>query len=365
MLAEATLKQTPLYDQHVALNAKMVPFGGWEMPLQYEGIIAEYDNTRNGVSVFDTSHMGEFFIEGDLHATGLDKIVSQPLADLPLKNCRYGVMLNDHGGVIDDLIVYRLEKERWMIVVNGATTEKDARQFLTHLSSKKVFTDASAQTGKLDIQGPSSRTVLSSLIKGLEKLGYYTFDYFDVLGEQVIVSRTGYTGELGYEIYFPWKKTPQLWAELLKRGVKPAGLGVRDVLRIEMGYSLYGHELEEDISPLDAGLGRFIDWEKDFIGKEALMKEKAHGAARTIACFVSQTRRSPRAGNTIFSPDGKKRGVVTSGTFSPSLQKGIGLGFVAKEHAKVGGKILCGDEKNTIETEIVGRPVYKKGSLKA
>lgn len=364
MLAEVALKRTPLYDQHVALKAKMVPFGGWDMPLQYEGILAEYEDTRHGVTVFDTSHMGEFFIDGDFRAGGLDKIVTQPLADMPLKTCRYGAMLNEQGGVIDDLIVYRLASERWMIVVNGSTTEKDARQFQAQLTSQAKFSDRSMQTGKLDIQGPSSRKILSSFIKGIEALEYYAFDHFDVLGEKVLVSRTGYTGELGYEIYFPWGKTALLWAELLKRGGKPAGLGVRDVLRIEMGYSLYGHELEENISPLDAGLNRFIDWEKDFIGKEALLKQKAAGVTRAIACFVSETRRSPRAGQTIFSPDGQARGVVTSGTFSPSLERGVGLGFIAKDQAKPGGKILCGDEKSTIEAQIAGRPVYKKGSLR-
>src|SRR3989338_8372397 len=262
MLSDTTLKQTPLYQEHLNLKAKMVPFGGWDMPLQYEGIIAEYQDTRKGVTVFDTSHMGEFIVEGDPVKSGLDKLITQPLADMPLKTCRYGALLNDRGGVMDDLIVYRLATEKWMVVVNAGNMEKDDRQFRKHIASSK-FRNVSSETGKLDIQGPMSRKILSSLVEDIEKLDYYTFDEFDVLGERVIVSRTGYTGELGYEIYFPWDKIAELWREVLKRGAKPAGLGVRDVLRIEMGYSLYSHELEEHILPLEAGLNKFIDWNKD------------------------------------------------------------------------------------------------------
>ncbi|MCR4338045.1 MAG: glycine cleavage system protein T, partial [Candidatus Omnitrophica bacterium] len=249
-------------------------------------------------------------------------------------------------------------------VVNAGTMEKDQAQFQKHLNSRAKFANLSDRFGKLDLQGPLSRELLSPMVPGIEKLQYYTFDEFEVLGENVIVSRTGYTGELGYEIYFPWEKTVQLWKEILKRGAKPAGLGVRDLLRLEMGYSLYGHELEENISPLDAGLNRFIDWNKNFIGKEALLKHKEAGVNRKIVLFVSENRRSPRAGHRLYSSEGKEIGYVTSGSFSPNFNCGIGMGFVVKDRGSVGERILFGDPEQQLAARIEARPMYKQGSLK-
>ncbi len=365
MLSDVVLKQTPLYEEHLALKAKMIPFGGWDMPLQYEGILKEYQETRQSVSVFDTSHMGEFIIEGDVQKTGMDRILIQPLKDMPIKSCRYGAMLNSEGGVMDDLIVYRLATEKWMIVVNGATMEKDANHFLKNLTDQAVFTNISFQTGKLDVQGPQSRKILSSLIEEIEKLDYYTFDEFILLGEKVIISRTGYTGELGYEIYFPWERLRELWKEILKKKIKPAGLGARDALRIEMGYSLYGHELDESILALESGLKKFIDWQKDFIGKAALLKAEGQGLKRRIVCFIGENRRTPRQNYKIFSPQDEEIGVVTSGTFSPNLERGIGLGFITHEFAKAGQMVSVGDEKNKFKVRIMSRSIYKNGSLRS
>ncbi len=367
MIVHETLKRTPLFDIHVSLKAKMVPFGGWEMPLQYAdaGILAEYESTRRKVAVFDTSHMGEFLVEGDAQKSGLDRIVTQAVKDMPVKTCRYGACLNEQGGVIDDLIVFRIKEDKWFIVVNGATTAKDAAHFMKHITAPGKFKDISSQIGKLDVQGPLSRDVLKPLIKGIERLEYYTFDEFDVLGEKVIVSRTGYTGELGYEIYFPWNKISELWREIFKdKRVKPAGLGARDVLRLEMGYSLYGHELLENIAPLEAGLKKFVDFKKDFIGKEILVEQEKRGIPRKLVAFRAENRRSPRAEQKIFSTDSQEIGIVTSGTFSPALTRGIGLGFVAGEYAQVGKKILVGDQKDTIPAEITARPFYENGTLK-
>jgi len=357
-----TLKQTPLHQEHLALGAKMVPFGGWDMPLQYEGIFAEHGQTRRDVAIFDTSHMGEFFIRGDAAESGLEQLVTQRLSDMPLGSCRYGAMLNEKGGVIDDLIFYRIKEDYWMVVVNGGTMEKDAARFQDRVQGE--FVNRSMELGKLDIQGPRSREVLSGLVENIKKLDYYTFDYFDVLGENVLVSRTGYTGELGFEIYYPWEKTPVLWEELLSK-MKPAGLGVRDVLRIEMGYSLYGHELDENLSPLEAGLNPFIDWDKDFIGKDALLKEKEAGIKRRIKPLVSESRRSPRAGHRVYDAEGREIGLVTSGTFSPSLEKGIGLAFINAEAVAVGQTVLIGDDKNRFEAKVTRRPIYQQGSLKS
>ena len=382
MISQEILKQTPLYEEHLRFKAKMVGFGGWDMPLQYEGILAEYEATRRQVTVFDTCHMGEFLIQGDAHKSGLDRIVTSRLSDMPLKSCRYGTALNPQGGTIDDLIIYRIAPEDWMIVVNAATIEKDAAHFLEHLTKQATFTNISFKTGKLDIQGPVSREILKEIVPGIQKLDYYTFDYFKVLGENVIVSRTGYTGELGYEIYFPWERTPDLWREIFKNSkVNPAGLGVRDVLRIEMGYSLYGHELDETISPLEAGLEKFVDFKKDFIGREALLAQKKNGVPRKIVYFTSLTRRTPRNGYHIYTPALQEAGSVTSGTFSPGLQKGIGIGFLSMDgaksaedfllapppqlHATTQQKAGVGDEKNKIEVRLTKRPFYKSGSLKS
>ena len=365
MSIEATLHNTPLVDQHLALGAKMVGFGGWNMPLQYEGILAEWEYNRKTCSIFDCSHMGEFIVYGDANTSGLDRIVTQSIVDMPVKSCRYGAMLNDQGGVIDDQIVYRKAKQEWMIVVNASNIEKNAKHFKNYLTSESTFKDISFETAKLDLQGPLSRQVLEFLVPGVSKLEYYTFDEFILLGEKCLISRTGYTGELGYEIYCPWEKSKELWQIILKNDkVRPTGLGVRDVLRIEMCYSLYGHELDETLSPLEVGLDKFVDLKKDFIGKEALLKKKTQGIHRTTACFTSDSRRSPRAGHAILNEQGDMIGEVTSGTFSPALQSGVGLGLLESSSNIVGNKIIFGDEKNKITATIIKRPFYKNGSLK-
>ena len=365
MIAAEHLKKTPLFDRHVALKAKMVPFGGWEMPVQYEGILAEYEQTRRRTTVFDTSHMGEFHIEGDLVKSGLDRIVTMSLADLPVKTCRYGVILNDHAGVIDDLIVFRLEDKKWFIVVNGSTIEKDAQHFQKYLTREARFTNISFETGKIDLQGPLAREILKRFIPQVPKLDYYAFDFFDLFGENVLVSRTGYTGELGYEIFYPWAKISKVWDRLLEDDrVRPAGLGARDMLRLEVGYSLYGHELEENINPLEAGLSRFVDLQKDFIGKQALLAQKQNGHYKTIAYCVSSSRKSPRAGHTFYDAYHQPLGYVTSGTFSPAVNAGVGIGFLEKEQNILENKIFFGDDKSKIECQITRRPFYKDGSLK-
>src|SRR5208283_4103307 len=266
-----------------------------------ESILAEWEYNRKTVSIFDCSHMGEFLIKGDPVKCGLDSILIQPVTDMPLKTCRYGAMLNDAGGVVDDLIVYRKAAQEWMIVVNAANIEKDARHFRASLNARAHFEDVSFKTAKLDLQGPRSRDVLKAWVGGIEKLTYYTFDQFQLSGIPCLISRTGYTGELGYEIYCPWEKCKEIWKTILNNAtVKPTGLGVRDVLRVEMCYSLYGHELDETTSPLEAGLDKFIDGKKDFIGRGAL---SAQHLKRRIGYFVSTSRKSPRAGHKIFDAE--------------------------------------------------------------
>ena len=363
MSVDVSLHSTPLADEHVALGAKMVGFGGWYMPLQYESILVEWEHNRKAVSIFDCSHMGEFIIKGDAVESGLDKIVIQTITDMPLNTCRYGAMLNEEGGIIDDLIVYRKEPQEWMIVVNAANIEKNAQHFRSRLNSSASFEDVSFKIAKLDLQGPQSRDVLKALAPGIEKLAYYTFGQFQINGISCLISRTGYTGELGYEIYCPWEKCKEIWKTFLAHAtVKPTGLGVRDVLRVEMCYSLYGHELDETISPLEAGLNKFIDEKKDFIGARALAVKPN---TRSIGYFVSTSRKSPRAGNKIFDAEGQEIGLVTSGTFSPGLNVGVGIGFMSRLDKDVGAPVYFGDERIKSAATVTKRPFYKNGSLKA
>ncbi len=365
MSTETTLHNTPLLDEHLALGAKMVGFGGWNMPLQYEGILTEWEYNRKTCSIFDCSHMGEFLVKGDAVKSGLDRIVTQSIADMRLKTCRYGAMLNPQGGVIDDLIVYRKAPEEWMIVVNASNISKNAGHFRANLSSSAQFSDISFQTAKIDVQGPLSREVLSALVPDLKKLEYYGFDEFLLWDQTCLISRTGYTGELGYELYCPWTHAVLVWRSLLKDArVKPTGLGVRDVLRIEMCFSLYGHELEENISPLEAGLDKFIDWNKNFIGKDAVAAHKARGVARTIGYILSDTRRSPRQHHKIYDEGQRPIGEITSGSFSPGAQAGIGIGFLEKNQNLLEKKIVFGDDKTVCPGKIVPRPFYRSGSLK-
>ncbi|MDD5680635.1 MAG: glycine cleavage system aminomethyltransferase GcvT, partial [Candidatus Omnitrophica bacterium] len=258
----ADLKYTPLKDEHIKLNARMAPFAGWYMPIQYEGIIAEHNHTRNAASLFDICHMGEFYLKGSATGTGLENMFSFSVKDMPVGKCRYGAMLNGKGGVIDDLIVYRLSQEEWMIVVNAGTIDKDVAQIKANLKKGAHFENRSSATAKLDLQGPLSRDIVSKLINpDIAKLKYYTFNYFDILGEKNIISRTGYTGELGYELYISSGKAIELWNFLLRdKKLKPAGLGARDTLRLEMGYTLYGQDVDDTTTPLEANLEKFIDF---------------------------------------------------------------------------------------------------------
>lgn len=365
MLTSCQLKHTPLYDEHIRLGAKMVAFGGWEMPLQYEGILAEYESTRRQVALFDTSHMGEFLIEGDARECGLDRLVTQPLIDMPEKTGRYGVMCREDGGVIDDCIVFRVGRQKWYMVVNGATAAKDAEHVSQKITPSGRWTDLSAQTGKLDVQGPSAREILKQFVTAIERLDYFACDVFPGMGEEILISRTGYTGELGYEIFCPWEKTLSFWRALLDTDqVKPAGLGARDVLRTEMGYSLYGNELKETITPLEAGLKRFIDFDKDFIGKTVLLRQLKEGVRRQLICLIAENRRSPRPHNGIFNETGERIGEVTSGTFSPYLKRGIGLGLVLADPGRKDNCLYFGDQHQKTRAAITTRPFYKLGSLK-
>ncbi len=356
------LKKTPLINEHERLGAKLAPFGGWFMPIQYSGIISEHNWTRTEASIFDICHMGEFIICADADKSGFNKIVTFDLNAIKPFECRYGFMLNDTGGILDDIIVYRIADRRWMVVANAATIESDEAHFRKHLAPGTDFKNVSAMLGKIDLQGPKSLDVIRRLVApGVADLGYYKFGHFDLLGEKIIISRTGYTGELGFEIYISNDKVAELWNILLKdTTVKPAGLGARDTLRLEMTYPLYGQDITTETTPIEAGKARFVDLKKDFIGRSALMKNS--DPSRRLINFIAKSRRAPRHNYGIFS-GGKRVGIVTSGSFSPSLSCGIGMGYVDAPFS-VGTEIVLKENDVEIIATVTKGPFYKNGTAK-
>ena len=359
------IKKTPLFEEHKKLEAKFGPFGGWDMPISYSGIIQEHNWTRKSACIFDICHMGEFIISGPKAAEALNKIVTMNVEEIPLKSCKYGFMLNETGGVIDDLIVYKIEADKFMMVVNAATTDKDLENLKKHLPESISLENISDNIAKIDLQGPLSREIIQDVLSvDVSSLEYYTFSSYNFLGQENIISRTGYTGELGFEIYVEVDKAVELWGKLLSdERVKPAGLGARDTLRLEMSYPLYGHELDDNTGPLEAGLKMFVDLEKDFIAKDMLLKSQQEGLKKRLVCFKVNSRRAPRNGYKILK-DNNEIGAVTSGSFSPSLGYGIGMGYITPEYKDAGTQIKLTDSKVQLEAEIIKRPFYKDGSLK-
>jgi aminomethyltransferase len=359
------LHATPVRLKHRALNALMAPFGGWNMPIQYEGIIAEHSWCRTQAALFDICHMGEFLFQGDFATSGLEDVFTFSVKTIPLGRSRYGFLLNEQGGIIDDLIVFRLAEDKVMIVVNAATAPKDFAVITERLHGG-VFTDITAATGKLDLQGPLSRSVMVDLVgEEVATLPYFKFMTMNILGAPAIVSRTGYTGELGYEIFIPVEKVCELWDLLLSDiRVKPAGLGARDVLRLEVGYSLYGSDIDEATTPLEAGLENFVNFDKAFVGRDALLRLKEQGVTRKKVAFEVAGRRSPRHGYDICAA-GEVVGTVTSGVFSPMLGKGIGIGFVTPELAAVGTPLTITHERVSMEATVCDLPFFKGGSVRS
>jgi aminomethyltransferase len=334
------------------------------MPIQYEGIIAEHRWCREKAALFDICHMGEFIFTGDIVADGLEGIFTFSVATIPVGRSRYGFLLNERGGIIDDLIVFRLAENQAMIVTNAATAPNDFKMINERLRGGELR-DVSATTAKLDLQGPLAREVITShLDPAIAKLPYFKFMPTSILGVDALVSRTGYTGELGYEIFLPTEKVVELWQQLLTdERVKPAGLGARDLLRLEMGYSLYGNDLAEDITPLEASLGAFVNFDKAFVGKAALQAQMEQGLTRTKVSFKVNSRRTPRHDYSILAGE-TPVGHVTSGVFSPMLGCGVGLGLVKPNAAAVGTNLIVTDGKATMEATVCELPFYTGSSLR-
>jgi glycine cleavage system T protein (aminomethyltransferase) len=361
-----TLKNTPLLSRHQRLKALLAPFGGWNMPIQYEGIIAEHKWCREKACLFDICHMGEFHFKGDFAASGLEDVFTFSVKSIPVGRSRYGFLLNEKGGIIDDLIVFRLAEDEAMIVVNAATIDNDFAVIRSRLKPGSNFADISAATGKLDLQGPLSRELLVKAFgPEIGNIPYFKFIKTTILGVEAVVSRTGYTGELGYEIFLPAEKVAELWDLLLGDGrVKPAGLGARDVLRLEVGYSLYGSDIDEVTTPLEAALGAFVNFDKEFVGREALLTQQRQGLTRLKAAFQVGSRRAPRHHYEICFK-GDTVGTVTSGVFSPMLGCGVGLGYVKPEVAVIGAPLTIRHENVSMEATVCELPFYQGGSLRS
>lgn len=359
------MKNTALSHIHEELGAKMVPFAGYNMPVSYEGVVAEHETVRNGVGVFDVSHMGEFLITGPNALELIQKVTSNDASKLVDGQAQYSCFPNDKGGIVDDLIVYRLEAEKWLLVVNASNIEKDWKWISSHNSMGAEMRDLSEDYSLLAIQGPKAVEAMQSLTsEDLSEIKFYTFKVSDFAGiEHVIISATGYTGSGGFEIYCKNSEVEQVWTKVMEAGadygIKPIGLAARDTLRLEMGYCLYGNDIDDTTSPIEAGLGWITKFTKDFINAENLLKQKEHGPERRLIAFELNERGIPRQGYDIVDGNGKKIGVVTSGTMSPSLEKGIGMGYVPTIFKDVGSQIHIQIRKKAVPATIVKLPFYK------
>lgn len=354
------LLRTPLYEKQLEIKCKMVPFAGWEMPIQFDGILAEHGYCRNDVALFDTSHMGEFFFKGDIKTSGINEATSINIDALNIGKCKYGFLLNEEGGVIDDLIIYRQGVEELMIVVNASRAALDFKTITSRLKSG-TLDDRSKETAKLDIQGPNSKKILQKYFDdvNLDDLGFFSFVQTTIFGEDCLLSRTGYTGELGFELYIDGETSVKIWDALINDGVKPAGLGARDALRLEMGYSLYGNDLTEEITPLEANLGMFVNLKREYAGKTALEKQKENGLKRLLIPFKTTSRRSARKDFEVYQDD-KKIGFVTSAAFSPTLNVGIGLAMIDVDGFDSEKSFELRDARGSIEANRASLPFITK-----
>ncbi|MEM9680744.1 MAG: glycine cleavage system aminomethyltransferase GcvT [Bacteroidota bacterium] len=359
------MKNTALTSTHEALGAKMVPFAGYNMPVQYEGVTIEHETVRNAVGVFDVSHMGEFLIEGPNALALIQKVCSNDASKLTVGKAQYSCMPNDTGGIVDDLIIYRVKDETYLLVVNASNIEKDWNWIASKNDVGAEMRDLSEDYSLLAIQGPKAVEAMQALSShDLSAIKFYNFVVGDFAGiEHVIISATGYTGSGGFEIYCKNSEVKQIWDKVLEAGadygIKPIGLAARDTLRLEMGYCLYGNDIDETTSPIEAGLGWICKFSKPFTNSEVLEQEKLRTPERKLVAFEIDERGIPRRGYDIVDQQGKTIGNVTSGTMSPSLGKGIGLGYVPKVFSYVGSKINIQIRKKAIPATVVKLPFYK------
>lgn len=360
------MKHIPLRHIHESLGAKMVDFAGFYMPVQYEGVNIEHETVRNGVGVFDVSHMGEFLLTGENALALIQKVCSNDASTIEIGKAQYTCLPNEKGGIIDDLIVYRMKENEYLLVVNASNIDKDWDWISKHNDVGAEMRNLSDDYALLAIQGPKAVEAMQSLTSvNLSEIPYYSFKVADFAGiENVIISATGYTGSGGFEIYCKNDEVEQIWNKVFEAGaafgIKPIGLAARDTLRLEMGFCLYGNDINDTTSPLEAGLGWITKFTKDFTASDILKKQKEEGVTRKLVGFELIERGIPRHDYEIVDKDGNVIGIVTSGTMAPSLGKGIGLGYVTTQYSKVDSEIFIRIRKNDVKAKVVKLPFYRK-----
>jgi aminomethyltransferase len=361
------MKKLALHDKHAALGGKMVPFAGFEMPVQYEGVNVEHETVRNDVGVFDVSHMGEFLLTGPEALDLIQKVTTNDASKLTIGRAQYSCMPNGKGGIVDDLIIYRIKEEQYLLVVNASNIEKDWDWISSHNNFDVEMRNLSDDYSLLAIQGPKAVEAMQSLTSiDLAAIKYYHFVVGPFAGiEHVIISATGYTGSGGFEIYCKNSEVAQVWDKVFEAGadfgIKPIGLAARDTLRLEMGFCLYGNDIDDTTSPLEAGLGWITKLAKDdFIDKDFLAKQKEEGVQRKLVAFEMVDRGIPRHDYEINDADGNVIGRVTSGTMSPSMKKAIGLGYVTLDHTSIDSEIYINIRNKGVKAQVVKLPFYKK-----
>lgn len=362
------MKRTPLYNRHLAAGARMIEFGGWEMPVQYTGVIEEHRATRRAAGLFDICHMGEIMVTGPGAFELLQKVMSRDLAPQKSGKMRLSVMTNPEGGIIDDLTVYKFSDERFMVVTNAVTKQKDFEWILENKGALGIanvsLEDITEKTGKLDLQGPESQSILQRIVKcNLTDIKYYGFLESELAGFPVLISRSGYTGEDGFEIYMDSSLAEKAWDTILEEGgpsgLKPVGLGARDTLRLEAGLMLYGNEMDETVTPLEVAYSWVPNLEKDFIGRDTLKRQKEAGLTKKLVGFEMVDRGIARHGYKIVD-DGNEIGIVTSGSMTPTLNKAVGMGFVPIKYLEPGTDIFISIRENTARARVVTLPFYKR-----
>lgn len=360
------MKHIPLRHIHEGLGAKMVDFAGFYMPVQYEGVNIEHETVRNGVGVFDVSHMGEFLLTGENALALIQKVCSNDASVIEVGKAQYSCLTNENGGIVDDLIIYRIKENQYLLVVNASNIDKDWEWISKHNDMGVEMKNLSDEYSLLAIQGPKAVEAMQSLTSvNLSEIPYYSFKVADFAGiDNVIISATGYTGSGGFEIYCKNEEVEQIWNKVFEAGaafgIKPIGLAARDTLRLEMGFCLYGNDINDTTSPLEAGLGWITKFTKDFIASDILKKQKEEGVKRKLVGFELLERGIPRHDYEIVDKDGHVIGMVTSGTMAPSLGKGIGMGYVTVEHSKIDSEIFIRIRKNDVPAKVVKMPFYKK-----
>ena len=359
------MKNTALSHIHEGLGAKMVPFAGYNMPVQYEGVTAEHETVRNGVGVFDVSHMGEFLLTGPKALDLIQKVTTNDASVLTIGRAQYSCMPNGNGGIIDDLIIYRMKEEQYLIVVNASNIEKDWNWISKHNTDGVEMRNLSDDYSLLAIQGPKAVEAMQPLSSiDLSAIKYYHFEVADFAGiDHVIISATGYTGSGGFEIYCKNDQVEQVWNKVFEAGapfgIKPIGLAARDTLRLEMGFCLYGNDIDDTTSPIEAGLGWITKFTKSFTDSDQLKSEKEEGVNRKLVAFEMIDRGIPRHDYRILDGNGNAIGKVTSGTMSPSVKIGIGMGYVSIEHTAVDSEIFIEIREKPVKAKVVKLPFYK------